>query len=370
VPTPAGFAKIRRVLFSESSPNLGGQELQALQQMRALRERGIETLLACRAQSRIGDKAAEFGLDRFVIPFRNSLHLSSLTSAYGLMRCWRPDVVVSHSGHDANVCAIAARLLSPRPRLLRARTYQPGPSSAWTYNRLADKTIVPSELMRRLLLDNPAIRPERIQVLYPGIDFAQLDANVASPLAQELTVWLQQRPGPMLLHAAMLRHEKGHLFMLDVMSHLRVEFPDLRYVIAGEGEQRQAIADKIHQCRLQDCVFLAGTVTPLAPLMAKANLLVMPSLVEPLGMSQSEALGLRVPVVASRVGGIPETVSDKSTGLLVDPGNEDAWVAAITWALTHPDDMQRMAEAGRVFVRENFSMKSNIDSLLEIMAAL
>jgi glycosyltransferase involved in cell wall biosynthesis len=349
---------------------LGGQELQALQQMRALRERGIETLLACRERSRIGDTAGEFGLNPFFIPFRNSLHLPSLTSAYALMRRWRPDVVVSHSGHDANVCALAARLLSPRPRLLRARTYQPGPSSAWTYNHLADKTIVPSELMRQLLLDNPSIQPERIQVLYPGIDFAQLDADVASPLTQERSNWLRQRPGPVLLHAAMLRHEKGHLFMLDVISRLRLEFPNLRYVMAGEGEQRQAIADKIQQCRLQDCAFLAGTVTPLAPLMAKANLLVMPSFVEPLGMSQSEALGLGIPVVASRVGGIPETVSHNTTGLLVDAGNEDAWVTAITWALSHPNDMKRMADAGRDFVRENFSMTSNIDRLLEIMAAI
>jgi mannosylfructose-phosphate synthase len=102
----------------------------------------------------------------------------------------------------------------------------------------------------------------------------------------------------------------------------------------------------------------------------QSELLVIPSLVEPLGMSQSQALGPRVPVVASRVGGIPKTISHNTTGRLVDPGNEDAWVAAITWALNHSDDMRRMAEAGRVFFRENFSMMSNIDSLLEIMAAL
>jgi glycosyltransferase involved in cell wall biosynthesis len=89
----------------------------------------------------------------------------------------------------------------------------------------------------------------------------------------------------------------------------------------------------------------------------------MPSFYEPLGMAQIEALGLGVPVVASRVGGIPETVQDRRTGLLVEPGNLEAWTEALSWALEHRAEMRAMAAAGRADVRQRFELVKILDEL-------
>lgn len=355
---------MQRVLFSESSPNLGGQELQLLQQMAALQQRGVAVRLLCRPASRIGQLAGARGLETVAIPFRNSLHLPSILAVARMVRAWRPDAVISHSGHDANNCAIAARLVGKRPRLIRVRTYQPGLPHAWTYNTLADLTLVPSAAMRSSLLDHPRIRPERIRVLYPGIDFERIQREAQAPLPAPLAAWLAGHPGPLIAHAAMLRREKGHLLMLQAMVRLVKVFPDLRYVIAGEGELRRTLESKVKEMGLAEHVLIAGLIASVPPLLQRADLVAIPSSYEPLGMTQLEALALGVPVVASRTGGIPETIEDRRSGLLVSAGDVSQWTSTLSWALQHLPEMRSMAQTGGNLIQSRFSMAANIDQLL------
>ena len=364
---PALFAMTLKILFSESSSNLGGQELQLLQQMSALKQRGVEVKLACRVNSGIAQAARRRGLEVESIAFRNSLHMPSILSIRRLLQTWRPAAVVSHSGHDANVCGVAARLVKRRPRMVRVRTYQHGIPHAWSYNFLADVSLVPSQDMRQRILRNPRIVSSRIHILYPGLDFEEIARDAQQALPASLATWLVQHPGRLLVHAAMLRPEKGHLFMLDVLAQLLPQFPDLRYVIAGEGEQRAAIEQRIRELDMTENVCLAGMLQPVAALLQRAHLVIMPSFFEPLGMAQIEALSLGVAVVASDVDGIPETITADQTGLLVAPGALAAWVEALGWALQHPQRMAAMALEGRSQVLEKFSMAANIARFLSLI---
>lgn len=361
---------ICRVLFSESSPNLGGQELQLLELAGGLAARGIEAFLLCRPGSRIAEVARQRGLPLDYVPYRNSAHPPSVTRVRAALLRLRPDALVCHSGHDANVGAIAARLAgAARPRLIRFRTYQHGLPHAWTYNRLFDLTLVPSEEMRRGLLANPRVLPERIAVLRPGVPFDRLDARAAEPLDADLVQRLAAMPPQRIVHAAMLRHEKGHLLMLDLLAGLVAHFPQLCYVIAGEGELRGEIERRVAALGLGGHVLLAGMVANLPALYRSAQLVVMPSSYEPLGMSQIEALSQGVPVIGSRVGGIPETIKDRRTGLLVEPMDAAQWSQALKWALQHPAAMREMAQAGRADVRARFDLAAVLDRFVTHLAA-
>lgn len=356
---------VDRILFTESSSNLGGQEMQALQQMMALNKVGIKTKLARRKNSGIAMRAALLGLQGVDVPFRNSLHFPSMLAMRRLIREWRPQAIISHSGHDANITALSASFLQQRPVIVRSRTYQPGLPRAWTYNHFADITVVPSAGLQREILANPQIAPERVQVLYPGIDFNAIERAATVPLPHEIVSWLNKRTGPLVVQAAMLRPEKGHLFMLDVIAQISSRFTGLRFVIAGDGEQKELIAQRINELGLSESVLLAGLLSPVAPLLKCADLVVMPSFYEPLGMAQSEALVLGVPVVVSNVGGIPETVTDGETGLLVEPGDLDAWANALTWSLNNLPRIRQMAQFGGKQVRAQFSVETNLANLLQ-----
>jgi glycosyltransferase involved in cell wall biosynthesis len=363
------------IFFSESSNNIGGQELQLLQQAEVLKARGHHSHILCRPGSRIAQEAKQRGLTVHPVRFRNALDFKSIGQVMGLLRKHRPAAMVCHSGHDSNGCALAVHLLAglgllkPRPLLLRMRTYIAGSAKPFTYNRLFDHTYTPSEALRQQLLNNTGIWPHKVSVLYPGIDFEGIAAAARQPLPGVLMPLIGGAAvrRPVIAHAAMLRGEKGHLFMLQVVQALVPSFPNLLYVIAGEGALREAIEADIQRLGLMSHVVLVGMLNPVAPLIAHADVLVMPSTYEPLGMSQIEALSLGVPVVVSNVGGLPETVLHGQTGSICPSPEEDGalqvWVQVLREVLSHPIGALKMAECGRDWVRKRFAKEENIKFL-------
>lgn len=354
------------IVFTESSLNIGGQELQALTQMQALRDQGIDTQMVCAPGSRIGTQARALALPVVDAALRSAGDVKSMLVLRRLITSVRPVAMVCHSGHDAYLAGFAVKSMraSARPRLLRMRTY-PSSVKPWLHNHVFDRTLTPSEFLRRQLLDEHPVRPERVGVLYPGIDFDALAQRAAQPLAHAaLDAWLRAGTGPVLVLAAMLRAEKGHEVLLRSLARIRAAHPEIRCVLAGEGPQRGRIDALIAELGLSDRVFLAGFLDNVAPLLKRADVVVVPSLAEPLGMTQIEALALGVPVLASRVGGIPETVAHEQTGLLVPPGDVDAWEAALRQALVQPERLRAMADRGRHDVRQRFSIETNLTCLM------
>lgn len=350
------------VLFTESSPRLGGQELQLLQQMAALQDRGIGTALACRPGSAIDALAEARGLRRLLLPLRSAGDLSSLSSLRRFLAAEGTRCVIGHSGHDANLGLLAAWSLARRPRLLRSKTYVAGRASALTHSRLVDATLVPSAYLREQLLASPGLDGRRVKVLYPGIDFDRLDADAVRPLPPDLAAFLGEGAGPLVVQVGMLRGEKGHALLVPALVEASRRHPGLRYVAAGDGPERPAIEHALQAAGLAGRVWL-GELRPVAPLLVRADLLVMPSTYEPLGMAQIEALGLGVPVLASRTGGIVETIADGRTGVLVTPGDREAWTAALLDALDRPAAARAMAALGREDVRGRFSLAANTEAL-------
>lgn len=363
------------IFFSESSKNIGGQELQLLEQALGLKAKGYTPHVLCRPGSRISLEASKLGLNVEFIAFRNAIHPPSVLRLANLLRIHKPVAVVCHSSHDANLCSITVHALAkvgwlkPRPTLIRMRTYQPGPAKAFTYNQMFDQTFTPSQALKDQLLQNSGVLPEKISVLYPGIDFESIVEAAAQSLPAELEACLgnlQQRP--VIAHAAMFRVEKGHSFMLQVVKALLPKFPNLLYVAAGEGETRETIETEVKRLGLSKHVVLPGMLNPVAPLIRRADVLVMPSSYEPLGMSQIEALGLGVPVVVSNVGGLPETVQSGITGYVCPAphakGALSAWVQALEAVLSEPQSARDMAAKGQQAVLAQFGKQSNIDGLL------
>jgi len=363
------------IFFTESSKNIGGQELQLLEQAVGLKAKGYIPHILCRPGSRISQEAHRLGLNVEYVAFRNAIHPPSVLKLASLVRQHRPVALVCHSSHDANLCSLTVHalakvgLLKPRPMLIRMRTYQPGPAKAFTYNQMFDQTFTPSQALKDQLLQNRGVLPEKIGVLYPGIDFEGIVAAATQGLPAELDTCLndlQQRP--VIAHAAMFRVEKGHSFMLQVVKALLPRFPNLLYVAAGEGDTRQAVETEAQRLGLRKHVVLPGMLNPVAPLIRRADVLVMPSSYEPLGMSQIEALGLGVPVVVSNVGGLPETVQSGITGYVCPaphaPGALDAWVNALTTVLAEPHKARDMAAKGQLAVVAQFGKQSNVEGLI------
>jgi glycosyltransferase involved in cell wall biosynthesis len=359
------------VFFTESSKNIGGQELQLLQQMEELKKLGYLPRLYCKRNSRVHAYAIARGLDVKPLMLRNALDIFSMFSLARDLLKNKPHCVFCHSGHDSIISAVVVRLLRAviriNTKILRVRTYQPGTPSPFPYQHLFDQTYCPSQHIALKILKNPRISPEKISVLYPGIDFGKLDAEKNATLPIEVNQWLSEHPGPRLLHGAMLRGEKGHECIIQAMPQIIAKHPQVRYIIAGEGSDLPKLKSLVVDLGLVEHVFFAGMIDSMAPLIKQCDIALLPSLMEPLGMFQIETQYLEVPTLASNVDGIPETILHEKTGLLIQAGNSNAWAENVNWSLDNMDLVKSWAKSARCFVSDRFSKEHNTRQLVTII---
>ena len=358
------------ILYTESSPNIGGQELQAVAQMCAMRRFGHQVMLACREHSRISAEARRYGIPVVHIPFRNSLHPPSVLALRRLMVTFRPEMVVCHSGHDSNIVGITRRILfggTSHFVIIRQKTYMTQNMKMFSLNHMCDVVVVPSEEMRSRLIHEMC--RQSVVVVPPGMDFAELRKQSHEPLPEHIDAWLKKRaPAPVIIQVGMIRPEKGHDFMLEVLHSLKQKGERFYWLIVGGGcrEEEARLKAKIDYLGMNDCVLMCGLLSPVAPVYRRASLMVMPSRNEAFGMAIVEATVCGVPVMASRVGGILSVIHHGYNGTLLPPDDRAVWENALTSFLDAPECTQAMVLRGQEEMDARYSIDSTVRSLITL----
>jgi glycosyltransferase involved in cell wall biosynthesis len=163
--------------------------------------------------------------------------------------------------------------------------------------------------------------------------------------------------GPYFIFVGMLIYLKGIHHLIRAFKEAARRHPTARLVIAGKGREEEKLKALARELNVHRQIIFAGHLeqTVLAAYIKASRALILPSLTEGLGRVAIEAQFLGKPVIASRVGGIPEIVTDGETGLLVEPGDESSLAEAMARLLDDDQLAERMGAAGRVAVRDKFS---------------
>jgi glycosyltransferase involved in cell wall biosynthesis len=206
--------------------------------------------------------------------------------------------------------------------------------------------IAVSQDLAQKLIARMAIRPERIAVIHNGIDVPTAPPVLDAVLHAELS---GPDAMPVVLSAARLIADKG----IDVLLEAAAQVPQARFVIAGEGPERDALLAQIRRLGLGDRVSLLGWRRDVRALLAASNLFVLPSRNEGFPISLLEALACGTPIIASRIGGIPEMITHEQTGLLVPVDDPAALADAISAMLASATMRERFARAGRAAALEH-----------------
>jgi len=159
----------------------------------------------------------------------------------------------------------------------------------------------------------------------------------------------------LILTVGRLTEQKGHRYLVDAIPALIAEFPEARFVWAGDGPLYTELCERLQQLKLADQVLMLGKRNDIPELLAAADLFVLPSLFEGLPLVVLEALAAGVPVIATRAGGTSEIFTDESQGMLVAPGDAKALATAIGLALRQPELRSNWAQAGRARFKAAFS---------------
>ena len=326
-----------------------------------MRARGHRAVLVAHPEGVLYQRASE-GDDLVPLAPRSEVDLASAWRLARVIALHRPDVVHAHDPHGVAMASMALSfgVGAATPALVASRRVdfhlQRHSFSRWKY-RQVECFIAASRAIADILVHD-GIPRARIAVVHDGIDVDKVMHAPAADLHQEF--WFP-KGSPVLVNVGALVPHKGQRFLVEAMTLVRRQIPDAQLVIFGEGELREALEQQIRDRDLQKHVVLAGFRDDVLSLTKSADLFVMSSVTEGLGSTVLDAMAMGLAVVGTRAGGIPEAVEDGVTGVLVPPGHADALGDALVRVLGDPAMRQRMGDAGRVRVRDEFG----VDRLVE-----
>src|SRR5690242_17891101 len=193
----------------------------------------------------------------------------------------------------------------------------------------------------------------RIEVIHNFIDPEVYDRSRYTSILDEQV----DSNTRVLMHISNFRAVKRVKDVVRVFARVAREIPSVR-IMVGDGPERVHAEAEARELGLHEKVFFLGKIENVAPLLAGADLFLLPSSSESFGLSALEALASGVPVIGTNAGGIPEVVRDGETGVLCDVGDVDGMAAAAIDILSNNDRWHAMSTLGASDARERFSLDS------------
>lgn len=175
---------------------------------------------------------------------------------------------------------------------------------------------------------------------------------------------------PVIASIGRLSHEKGHADLIEAMGIAHRSGHKVTLVLIGDGPERPRLIQQAKSLGLEDFVRLPGYINDPQRLLEEIDLMVLPSHTEGLPNAALEALLMEVPVLATRVGGTPEVITNGETGRLVSAHSPAELAAGILEFLAAPEAWKRMANRGRDAVKANFDFQARTRKLESIYAGM
>ncbi len=345
----------------------GGQN-QVLLTVNGLREIGQRAALVAHPDGELRKRAAE-GLELVPLAPKSELDLTAAWRLNRVIKRLRPDIIHAHDAHGVAMASLALSLgaRDVEPPLIVSRRVdfhlRHNSFSRWKH-RQVDCFIAASEAIRRMLVAD-GVPEDRTVTVHEGID---VDHVLGAPAVNVHEAFFLPHGSPVVGNVAALVPHKGQRHLVEA-AHLVVQkMPDVRFVILGEGELRDALERMVKDYRLEKHVLLPGFRTDVLGCLKGFDLFVMSSVTEGLGTSLLDAMACSRPIVATRTGGIPEVVDDGVTGVLVPPRDHRALANAVLALIGDAPRRRAMGAAGFTRVSERFTVERMVAATASVYA--
>ncbi len=350
-----------RIIHTEWSDGMGGQEKRVLAECKGLAERGHYVELACREHSRIKIEAERLGIRVHILPFRRLYDVASMISLYRIIKRGRFDVVNTHSGVDSWIGGIAAKLAGV-PLLVRTRHLNiPLKRSILNFvHYLPDFYITCGENMRDNLIYNCGFPSEKVVSIPTGVGQRFFDVSRDKDNAAKHGL---SSCCPIITNVGILRSVKGHEITFQSVKSVINTFPDAKFLIVGDGPARARLEDLVDSLGIRKSVVFAGFLNDIHEIYSFSDVVVLSSWSEGLPQSLLQAMAAGVPVVATRVGGVPEVIIPEKTGLLVEPGDHEGLAGSIIRILQDSDLKERMVNEAKELVQSGYTESIMLDKI-------
>ena len=354
--------------MAESSPNWGGQQYRLVREARWFRERGHKVLVLCGETSELAaylERGAPWIRVEKVPSWRG---LRPLLRFASIVRQWRPDIIHTRSGQDSTwgcffhfsgYAVVRSRHITIPEHVSR--------HDAARCRFGCRRIIAAAHVIKRDLVSRVGVSDSRIDVAGEGVDLQEFHPGLnGGAFRAEFEI---PSKSPLFGVIAMLRSEKGQRNFVNAAASVLKSIPNARFVIVGggQGSYADSLHAKIHQKfpMTPSPVVVTGYREDIAHVMAALDVVVVPSLCEAQTIVIPQAFAAGKPVIASRVGGIPELVRHEESGLLVQPGDDKELAAAMLRLLGEPILRADVASAGLRLARHDLSFDEKAELVLK-----
>lgn len=230
----------------------------------------------------------------------------------------------------------------------------------------ADKVVVVSRSMTGIL-NHKWIDRKKIRTIPNAVDPAEYSMSCDIDIRQEYRV---DPKAPLLGVIGRFSPEKGHMVLLEAMPSIRMTLPKVKVMFIGDGQEEKRLKKRIDELNLGQSIIFTGFKKELAPFYKAMDLVVIPSFSEGMPNVALEAMLHAKPVVATRVGGVPEVVMDGVTGRIVDPRKSEQLAGAIGDIFRDPDHLLHCGMSGREKVLKDFDPAQRVKMIAELYLEL
>jgi glycosyltransferase involved in cell wall biosynthesis len=362
--------KSLHILHSESATGWGGQEIRVFQESQLLLERGHRVSLVCQPESFLWKKSQTITSSSFCcypLPMKSPANPFSIYSFLRILKKAKPDIIHTHSSIDSWLAGSTAKLLGVpvvRSRHISIPINGVFPNNL-LYSWIAKKIITSGEAISNVVLAVSGVKPENVKSVSAGVDFRRFDFKTdGSKIREELGVKSGQ---PLIGKIGVIRGWKGYDYLLEAAPIVLKKYPETKFVFVGRGpgfEQTKSIAKSLG---LENIVTLLGHRDDIPEIMAGLDIQVLASFAgEGTPQVIPQAFAMKIPLVATRVGSVPEMLGQGERGILVEPKNSIDLANGIVRLIENPNIRTQVAEKGFAFCQKELGIDRMIDETISI----
>lgn len=372
----------KRILYVIDGIEFGGGERGFAQLLNGLPEDRFEPYLASAPNDAFLKNIKSKNLVFYPVDFSNRFNPLPLMRLYRIVKSQRIDIVHSQGARADFFARIAAKLakvpiiISTVQMLVEG--YNVGYLKRFLYQtfdrfseRFVDYFLVVSSVLKENMIEVHGIPPDKIIKIYNGIE-----TDYYKPVGNEEMRYKIRREFAVndsdILIASLGRlvWQKGFEYFLHAIPEILREIPDARFILVGDGPLRPELERLAVELGEGDKIIFAGYRSDVRDVLAALDIVVIPSVLEGFPMITLEAMAMAKPIVAAKIDGITEQITDGINGILIPPKDSSAIAQAIIRLINDRESGKKLGLAARKRVEQEFSVEKMVSETEKVYSSL
>lgn len=341
------------ILIVNAGKGWGGIESHSVTLSLALQKRGHSTIIACSEDGHVYLNAADAGLPLSNVKVLNACDLISILKILRLASREKIDMIVANLGKEYWPSTIAAKLGRKKIIFVRHQRDPIRKTTRWLMNNHVDMVVAVSTAVSNALRSSD-ILSKKILVIHNAISLSRFDLSRIDRGAVRRELGIAESDSVVGI-VGKLHEGKGVYELLRAVNSIAKEFNSVKLLFVGDGPERDGIIKEAGRMGLTDNIIITGIRQDVQRMYAAMDIFALPSHNEGMPTVLIEAMAMKIPVIATPVGGVPEIIHNGENGLLVLPGDEKGLSDAIRNFMTDKRFAARIGAKGRQTVESEFS---------------